>query len=99
MTATIRVSEIKNPSHRGSFSKDGKPREGTKLRQAYDALRRGEIVSLKGMGVKAHTLTDMYGMDIKGVHNEGRRGLSGSRLVGEWDGPYYVPIERILQDA
>lgn len=98
MTATIRVSEIKNPRAHGPLSKDGKPREGTKIRQAYDALRRGEVVSLKAMGVSPVILTDMYGMDIKSVPNDKGPGWLGTRLLGEWDGSYYVPIERIVSE-
>ena len=59
---------------------DGKPRPGTKLRATYDALRRGEKVS-----DNIETLKTFYGMDI-----------SCGRLIGEWEGPYYVKAERII---
>lgn len=81
-----RMSRMKNH--------DGKPREGTVLRDLYDRLRQGAVVPLNS-GSSSYTaqLRDMYGMDLVSV------GKSGSRLVGEWDGPYYVPIERIVQDT
>lgn len=37
---------------------------------------------------------DFYGMELATV-KEGRRTV-GQRLLGEWEGPYYVPIERIV---
>lgn len=90
MTATVRVSEIKNPGKHGTQNKDGKPRAGTPLREKYDRLRMGEIVRL---GRSKRQLIDFYGMDIVTDRSQ------GSRLVGEWDGPYYVPIERIVAGA
>jgi hypothetical protein len=89
MTSTIRVSEIKNGSASAYKNSDGKPKSGTKLRRVYDALRRGEIVKLGGYSTQ---LRDMYGMEIERV------GKTGTRLLGEWDGPYYVPIERIVSE-
>jgi hypothetical protein len=97
MTSTLRVSEVKNGKSHGNKSSDGKPAEGTKIRAAYDALRRGETVSLRGSGCTVAQLRDFYGMELERVYNtEGHRGLIGSRLVGEWDGPYYIPVERIV---
>lgn len=93
MTSTARVSEIKRGQAHHSKSGDGKPRLGTKLRHSYDALRRGEVVQIG----KSRQLQDFYGMDIQQVKGETGR-VIGSRLIGEWDGPYYVPIERIVSE-
>jgi len=93
MTTTIRVSDIKKSQGSGGHPPGGMPREGTAIRNKYDALRRGDVVSLGRCGT---TLRDMYGMDIEAVRVSGKRGPGGSRLVGEWDGPYYIPVERIV---
>lgn len=84
---------------------DGKPTEGSKLRAMYDALRTGGVVSMREIAGGSNMasayrrqLTDFYGMDIVPVKSDTGHNI-GSRLVGEWDGPYYVPIERIVQDA
>lgn len=60
----------------------------------YDELRTGRVVNVYGefggngsRGVSQ--LRDFYGMEIETV-------TGGYRLVGEWDGPYYVPVERIV---
>lgn len=94
MTATTRVSDIKGTRVKGN--RDGKPKPGTKLREVYDALRTGAVVNVnqfspaKNTSVYLAQLRDFYGMDIESVRNV------GSRLLGEWEGPYYVPIERIV---
>lgn len=98
MTTTQRVSDHKGTLS-GAKKNDGKPKPGTKLREAYDALRTGQVVSLRAIfgdsaSRSSHSqLRDFYGMDIEPVREGGR--VIGSRLVGEWDGPYYVPIERL----
>lgn len=80
MTRIASGSDIK----RGAMFVAGeKPREGSRLRSSYDRLRSGEVVRL---GWMAEQLTNMYGMELK-------RTDGGSRLVGEWDGPYFVPVE------
>jgi hypothetical protein len=83
----------------GQFNVSGKPREGTRLRAAYDALRRGEILNLSTpefSGMRSQ-LQDFYGMDIISVPAERGHGVYlGSRLRGEWEGDEYVPIERIV---
>lgn len=59
------------------------PREGTTLRLFYDRLKSGHHVHNAPGGV-FEQLRNFYGMEIV-------RG----RLIGEWDGPYFVPIERM----
>lgn len=96
MTRQMSPSMIKGSRH--ALNPGGKPREGTKLRQAYDALRRGEIVKIKdyGNGI-ANQLTLFYGMDLERVTRKGQwQGcVIGTRLLGEWIGDEYVPIEHI----
>ena len=92
MTAVTRVSDIK----RGRIARQHAPTDGSLTRQFYDDLRRGEVVCFG----RAHRnlkrqLEDFYGMEIEAVKTE-RGALVGSRLLGEWDGPYYIPVERIV---
>lgn len=101
MTATTRVSDFKGK--RGYISPDGRPKAGTKLRGLYDSLRLGGVVNAScviGRGSSGYLmqLRDFYGMDIERVaRTDGKRGgWAGVRLLGEWEGPYYVPIERIV---
>lgn len=82
--------------------RSGAPREGTKLREAYDRLRQGETLRMSSFfGSASHAgsarmkLRDFYGLELKGV--SGSSGDRGTYCVGEWDGPYFVPIERIIQ--
>lgn len=95
MTTTLRVSQVKGRGAGGKFNEDGKPRPGTKLRSVYDALRRGEIIPTHGLSGQ---LRDFYGMELSKVYKPGAIGCVGSRLVGEWEGPYFVPVERIAPD-
>lgn len=76
-------------------SHSGVPKVGTKIREIYDALRRGEVVKV---GDYNTAITVGYGMAIKPVQEMGRRGKSGSILVGEWEGPYFRTLDQILQD-
>lgn len=89
MTSTIRVSEIKR--RKGSKLKnfDGRPREGTRLREAYDRLRRGDVIAFRRSRDYHRQLTDFYGMEIERVE-PGRY-----RLLGEWIGSEYIPVERL----
>jgi hypothetical protein len=88
MTKVLSVSEIKRGKVHSEC--DGKPKHGTKLREAYDRLRRGETVPLLRYGERACTqLRDRYGMEIVSDYR-------GSRLIGEWHGSEYVPVERIV---
>lgn len=93
MTRVLTVSDLKGRTN--SRQDDGKPRPGTKLREMYDALRRGEEVHSRGNSSRSFTrLRDDYGMEL-----QSQRGKHGFvKLVGEWEGPYFVPLERILQD-
>ena len=94
MTAVTSISAIKGKKQgAASRNSDGKPKPGTSLRAVYDALRTGSIVNVTRTGGGAQTtgqLRDFYGMEIERVGNV------GVRLLGEWEGPYYVPIERIV---
>lgn len=92
----LRVSDHKRGKYYRAKSGDGKPAEGTLIRQVYDDLRRGEIVAFtKANSHVKRQLTDFYGMDIEAVRSETGASI-GSRLIGEWDGPYYIPVERIV---
>lgn len=90
MTSTLSVSEHKRGHRHHAKNHDGKPREGSRLRAQYDALRRGEIITRPSPNLSA-----FYGMDLELVLTDTGR-IIGSRLVGEWDGPYYIPVERIV---
>lgn len=68
------------------------PRPGTKLRAVYDALRRGEIVRHRCDQIAKLRL--WYGLET--CSQRGRGG--GVRLVGEWVGQEFVPLEAILQE-
>lgn len=94
MTRRLTVSDLKDGrSH--CKTGDGKPKPGTVSRAMYDALRRGERVKPRDYS-KNHSiveqLTNIYGMELEAG------GRDGYRLVGEWEGPYFVPLERILQE-
>ncbi len=92
MTAVTRVSDLK----RGRVARQSIPTYGTLIRQFYDDLRRGEVVAFgRQHRTIRNSLTDFYGMDIEAVRSE-TGALIGSRLLGEWDGPYYIPVERIV---
>ena len=71
---------------------DGRPEPGTRVREVYDSLRRGEVLLLQKGGLLTH-LRDDYGMDIRslGYHK-------GYKLIGEWEGGTFVPLERIFQE-
>lgn len=99
MTRRLTVSDLKSGTTHGK-TRDGRPREGSKMRAAYDALRRGETIKSKDYSPagRTHTtlfqqLRDVWGMDLERIGSNG-----GMRLKGEWDGPIYVPLERILQE-
>lgn len=92
MTAVRSVSEIKRGAK--NPAKSGAPRPGTRLRAMYDEFRTGRVVDVSREfgtnGLQSIVqLRDFYGMDIESL-------CGGYRLVGEWEGPYYVPIERIV---
>lgn len=95
MTSTVRVSDFRARGSGGKKNHDGKPRDGTRLRAAYDALRRGEVVVFD-YGLSKAQLELFYGMEFCPDRN--RDGRKGYRLTGEWEGPYFVPIERIASE-
>ena len=73
------------------------PREGTVLRRVYDALSSGEEVCVSRIPERERNLhcvaqlKDFYGCEIVS-----RRGAGGwVKLLGRWDGPYFVPVERL----
>ena len=99
MTRVLTVSDLKNGKPHGRTG-DGKPRPGSRMREAYDALRRGETVNSKDYSPPGRHHTTLYNQlrDIWGMVLERVGSHEGMRLVGEWEGPYFVPIERILQE-
>lgn len=80
-----------------------KPKAGTKLRKMYDMLITGNIVHLSEMGFSGKKvsrwgsykvqLRDFYGLEFR--HSKPKAGV---QVVGIWDGPYLVPIERLDHD-
>lgn len=94
MTRVATVSSLKTGRLHNRTNPDGKPGQGTVLRDMYDALRRGEIVSAqRTAGKLLEQLRNNYGMELMSAGH--RKGL---KLVGEWEGSVFVPIERILQE-
>lgn len=85
MTKSMTCATIKGKNVSGGDI----PKQGTKLREVYDALRRGEHVI--NQYAEINQLQNFYGMVTEST---GRR---GHYLLGEWEGTYYVPLERILQ--
>lgn len=75
------------------------PKEGTKLRQAYDLLRTGGVFKMAELfGNKNYSrgiadLVDYYGVEVELVPLR-----KGYRMVGEWDGPTFVTIDQIIAD-
>lgn len=71
------------------------PREGSKLRRVYDALLSGEkVVVLRiagnknGAGHYTEMLRSFYNCEIVREGN-------GVRMIGRWDGFFFVPVERL----
>lgn len=93
MTRQLTVSQMKGT---GGPTGNGRPRENSRLRLIYDLLRRGETFHQKNQmdSFRVKTLVNDYGMVL-----DTKRGPGGYiRLIGEYEGPYFVPIERILQE-
>ncbi len=81
---------------RGTSGKRDRPHPETKAGRLFAALMTGEFVSTHALlgGYTGRAVEDFrsyYGMEIEG--KKGRTG--GVRLLGEWDGPYFVPVERM----
>lgn len=73
------------------------PQEGSLTRRVYDALLSGDPVcvkSLTGHHTSRRTVADLR--DNYNCEIEGKGGPHGyTRLLGRWDGPYFVPVERL----
>ncbi len=74
------------------------PREGTELRRLYDLLLSGEPVTCQktlargeGAGAYIEQLRSFYNCEIETLPR--RQGFA--KLLGRWDGPYFVSIERL----
>jgi hypothetical protein len=94
MTKQLSAGDMKGTSKCSAYGK--RPSPNTKIGDLYDALRRGEDIHHTDAHTKRRlaVLRDDYGMEF-----EHKRGPGGYiRLKGEWDGPYFVPIEHILQE-
>lgn len=85
-------------TRQGGGARKERPDPNSKTGRLLAALMAGDWLSAKsffgGSGNGAHAieyLRSNYGMEIE---TKGGRG-GGSRLLGEWDGPYFVPIERM----
>lgn len=94
MTSTLSVSEHKRGHRHHAKNYDGKPREGSLLRQFYDDLRNGEVVAFSHNRRAKAQLADFYGMEFETVTDDRNR-IIGSRLLGEWIGSEYIPVERL----
>lgn len=102
MTKALSACRTKggHPPYTGT---DGRPRPGTALREAYDSLRRGEIYYRNASrNVSYEILRTFYGMELErvyGRHGAAKGGCCGVRLVGEWEGDVFVPVERMTAGA
>jgi hypothetical protein len=90
------LSAARSMGKRCSGRTSDKPKEGTKLRAIYDALIDGQVVASSDFGVRRgsfgasiNQLRDYYGLEIE------EKQRHSYRCLGEWDGPYFVPIERM----
>ncbi len=77
---------------RRNCNKHDAPTPGTKLRAFYDALRRGESIT-NPYPQALFQLRSFYGMEI------GHRRGGGSFLIGEWVGPTFVPLDKIIAET
>jgi hypothetical protein len=80
----------------GQGNTKDRPDPSTKIGKLLGALMSGDLVPAKTMlgcnpASYIEYLRSAYGMEIE---SKGGRG-GGCRLLGEWDGPYFVPIERM----
>jgi hypothetical protein len=69
------------------------PREGTAIRRVFDLLCAGATVPVSRMSSNNQALEQLrsfYDCEIVS-------GPAGSRMLGRWDGPYFVPVERLYQ--
>jgi len=97
MTRAVTVNTIKKGKQSSTIASDGKPKLGSKIRVIYDRLRLGEhiskeeIISYVGVSVMYVRLKNDYGMDVA---------MKNSKyyLLGEYYGPYYVPINKIIAE-
>jgi hypothetical protein len=58
------------------------------LLMAGDWVSAQAVLGTKNRGYVIEYLRSMYGMEIES-------GRKGCRLLGEWDGMYFVPVERM----
>lgn len=90
MTLQLTAGRIQGKGH---TRVGGRPTPGTKLREHYDALRRGERIHIShGQNYHAQ-LRNRYGMELRS-----KRGPGGyTELIGEWDGGVFLTLDRILE--
>lgn len=90
---------------RKQSSLDRRPKPGTRLGDLYDALLSGDWVNAFeiGRGAKGsprynEDLRDFYDCELETRHPGKSKDSGGTRLLGRWDGPYFVPVERLPRD-
>lgn len=76
------------------------PRDGTQIRRLYDLFLSGNDVcvhSVVGNNGRRYLacLRDDYGCEIISFRN----GRGGCKMLGRWDGEYFVPIERLCESV
>lgn len=92
--SVLSVSQIKRGYTTGTKTVTHAPREGSNLRRLYDAFMTGRPVNIRDViptgkrGSHLTQLRDFYGMEFK------PDGYGKQILIGRYDGPYFVPIER-----
>lgn len=109
MTKVTSAADVKGTNHGAHYSKPG---VGTKIRHVYDQFRQGEWLTATRAGYAQRQwshlighLSDNYGMEFVSepimpivYSRRGGRPMRQWRLVGEWEGNEFVPLERILQE-
>lgn len=82
---------------RATIKPGGIPKEGTKLRALYDKLLSGQPMHRESVSDsrRFQDLRDYYGVELE--TKKGRYGYI--RMIGEWDGDEFVPLERMLLET
>lgn len=72
-----------------------RPGKGTKIGRVYDLLMTGDYITrptdmpLRQWRSCREQLRDFWGLEYEYIKGK------GTRCIGLWEGPYFVPLERI----
>jgi hypothetical protein len=88
----VSVGTLKNMGRKPQDRPDPSSRIGKFLAALMSGNKVAASVFFGRTGTEAvEYLRSRYGMEIESKGGKG----GGCRLLGEWDGPYFVPIERM----